>query len=58
MPSIYTHNYFARDTYKKLEKEKIRHIDNKIYYEIFAQSFDNLFYLLQVILNGYIYYPN
>ena len=44
MPSIYTHNYFARDTYKKLENEKIRHIDNKIYYEIFAQSFDNLFF--------------
>lgn len=44
MPSIYTHNYFAKDTYKKLEKEKIYQINDKKYYEIFAQSFDNLFY--------------
>lgn len=44
MPSIYTHNYFAKDTYKKLEKEKIFQINNRLYYEIFAQSFDNLFY--------------
>lgn len=44
MPSIYTHNYFAKDTYKKLEKEKIFQISDKKYYEIFAQSFDNLFY--------------
>lgn len=44
MPSIYTHNYFAKDTYIKLEKEKIHQIKDKKYYEIFAQSFDNLFY--------------
>lgn len=44
MPSIYTHNYFAKDTYKKLEKEKIHKINNMLYYEIFAQSFDNLFF--------------
>ena len=44
MPSIYTHNYFARDSYKKLEKENIHKLNNKLYYEIFAQSFDNLFY--------------
>lgn len=44
MPSFYTHNYFAKDTYKKLEKENIYKINNKLYYEIFAQSFDNLFY--------------
>ena len=44
MPSLYTHNYFAKDTYKKLENEKIHQIQDKKYYEIFAQSFDNLFY--------------
>lgn len=44
MPSIYTHNYFAKDTYKKIEKDNVYKINNKLYYEIFAQSFDNLFY--------------
>ena len=44
MPSLYTHNYFAIDTYKKLEKEKIHKINDLTYYKIFAQSFDNLFY--------------
>lgn len=44
MPSIYTHDYFAVDTYKKLEKEKIYQINDKTFYKIFAQSFDTLFY--------------
>ena len=44
MPSIYTHNYFAKDTYTKLENENIINLNNKTYYLIFAQSFDNLFY--------------
>ena len=44
MPSIYTHNYFAVDTYKKLSKEKIYQIKDKTFYKIFAQSFDTLFY--------------
>ena len=44
MPSIYTHNYFAKDSYKKIDNENIYKINNKLYYEIFAQSFDNLFY--------------
>jgi hypothetical protein len=45
MPSIYTHNYFAKDLYKnRLEKIDIYKINNKQIYEIFAQSFDNLFY--------------
>ena len=44
MPSIYTHNYFAKDIYKKLSKEKIYQINDPKFYLIFSQSFDNLFY--------------
>lgn len=44
MPSIYTHNYFAKDTYNKIDNKIKYRINNKLYYEIFAQSFDNLFY--------------
>lgn len=56
MPSIYTHNYFAKDTIKKLDKENIYKINNTLYYEIFAQSFDNLFYYNNLSLKpGKIY---
>lgn len=44
MPSIYTHDYYAKDTYNKIKDEDIYQINNKRYYYIFAQSFDNLFY--------------
>ena len=44
MPSIYTHNYFAKDLNKELNKLNIYKLSNTRYYEIFAQSFDNLFY--------------
>lgn len=44
MPSIYTHDYFAKDVLKKINKNKIKTIKNDKYYLVFAQSFDNLFY--------------
>ena len=44
MPSIYTHDYFAKNTYKKLEKENIYKLKNKTFYYIFSQSFDTLYY--------------
>jgi len=45
MPSIYVHNYFAKDIQSKLNKEKnIKKINDPKYFYIFAQSFDNLFY--------------
>ena len=44
MPSNYTHNYFAKEVYKNLDLNNIKPISNKRYYQIFAQSFDNLFY--------------
>lgn len=44
MPSIYTHNYFAKDVLKKINTKNNKSINNDTYYLIFAQSFDNLFY--------------
>ena len=44
MPSIYVHNYFARDLNNKLKKEKVKQINNDRFIKIFAQGFDNLFY--------------
>ena len=44
MPSIYTHNYFAKDVEKKLVKTNNLKIKDNRYMLIFAQSFDNLFY--------------
>ena len=44
MPSIYLHNYFSKDIYLKLKKDKIIVPKNPIYFYIFSQSFDYLFY--------------
>lgn len=44
MPSIYTHDYFSKITYKDLENEDIYKLKNKIFYYIFSQSFDTLYY--------------
>lgn len=45
MPSCYTHNKFSKDVLKTLDKETKQTIEKSKYiYEIFSQSFDNLFY--------------
>lgn len=44
MPSIYTHDYFAKDVFKELKDLKnVKKINDPKYYQIFAQSFDHLF---------------
>lgn len=45
MPSIYTHYMFSQDVKNKLSKNIQAIInENKHYYNIFSQSFDNLYY--------------
>jgi len=44
MPSIYVHNYFAKEIQNKLNETKNKKIKDPTYFYIFAQSFDNLFY--------------
>lgn len=45
MPSIYTHNVFAKNVYSKLDKTIKKSFQNqKQLYELFSQSFDFLFY--------------
>lgn len=44
MPSIYVHNYFAKEVNKKIKDLNVRQINDDTYMNIFAQSFDNLFY--------------
>lgn len=44
MPSIYVHNYFAKEIQSKINKTNNKKIINPKYFYIFAQSFDNLFY--------------
>ncbi len=45
MPSIYTHNKFSKDVYNNLKEDITKTFStHNIYYEIFSQSFDNLFY--------------
>lgn len=45
MPAIYTHYKFANDVMKKADKKISESLTlEKIYYKIFSQSFDNLFY--------------
>lgn len=45
MPSIVTHHYFARDVLNTLPKNIQKNIEySQYFYDIFAQSFDNLFY--------------
>lgn len=43
MPSIYLHNYFSKDIYKRLNKEKVIIPNDPTYFLIFSQSFDYLF---------------
>ena len=45
MPSIYTHTVFASDVKNKLDKKTKTLIDEHInFYNMFSQSFDNLYY--------------
>lgn len=43
MPSIYTHNYFSKELYKKLDDKKIIKPKDPTSFYIFSQSFDYLF---------------
>lgn len=43
MPSIYTHDYFAKDIYSKINNKIPYQIHDLTTYKIFAQSFDHLF---------------
>lgn len=45
MPALYTHNKFAKEVYNKLNKNNQNILKKElIYYKIFSQSFDNLYY--------------
>lgn len=44
MPSIYVHNYFAKELKNKIDELKVYKISDPTYLYVFAQSFDNLFY--------------
>ena len=57
MPSIYVHNYFAKELKNKIDELKVYKISDPTYLYVFAQSFDNLFYYNFLSLKkGKVYY--
>lgn len=43
MPSIYLHNYFSKDAYRRINDDKIIKPKDQTYFLLFSQSFDYLF---------------